>query len=68
MIADRRKYSTWNMKRLVHFSDGKGIHDSDVNSKEDLVPVLWMWHFIMTTYPEVIILKGQQKKFNYAPF
>ncbi|XP_060565876.1 uncharacterized protein LOC132724909 isoform X2 [Ruditapes philippinarum] len=63
MIADRRKYSTWNMKRLVHFSDGKGIHDSDVNSKEDLVPVLWMWHFIMTTYPEMILPGTTQNLF-----
>lgn len=55
-MADRMSYSSWMLKRLVHLLDAPGIPQSKLESVGDLVPIFWMWHFIMSTYPEVCVL------------
>ncbi|XP_053405125.1 uncharacterized protein LOC123565346 [Mercenaria mercenaria] len=63
VLKDRTSYSTWMLTRLVHLIDADGINQKSVNNTDDLVSLFWMWHFIVSTYPEMILPGTTSKLF-----
>ncbi|KAL4228149.1 hypothetical protein ACF0H5_013582 [Mactra antiquata] len=55
--AGLESYDTWRLHRLIHLVDGPGIKQTECNSNigSHDTYLLMVWHFIFSTYPEVIL-------------